>query len=429
MNAAETLDIFHDLIDSSEEVVEIRGPIYEQFHRRLQFEDWDDMPELLLVEGPAGGGKTWGLAAWVDGVCRKYPGTPVLVLREKRVDLTTSWMVTFEDEILDPDDPVARYVLDGPSRETRRVYYYPPDKRTGLQSTITVGGLNQWERFRSQQFLIIWIVEGSEASRSNVQGVVRALRPARLTRKARRQMRRLEKKQEAAFPKRLLIIDTNPDAWEHHLNQAAIKGVFHREVVLLKHNPCMWDYDQDVPSEEGAAYIRRLTQGTDGHVYERLVEGKWSSAEGAMFPMWNPRINSFSYRLDWVQGKWPVLTFTPAHPLLGESTQLVDIIGCVDWGTRNAGSLGIFGVDRQGRMFLLHEVYMTEKDIDWWAARAVEAFVRFRPTRIICDTDKADNIHLFNKSLHLARAGPAPPQEGDAALPPPGDHGREVGAP
>ncbi|MEL6908116.1 MAG: hypothetical protein AAFP22_22095, partial [Planctomycetota bacterium] len=148
--------------DVMPDVLEIRGEMYEQFHRRLDEDDWKGMPQATCVHGGAGGGKTLALSNFVDRCCRRYPGLSVLILRENFVDLATSWKRTFEEEVLDADDPYDQQILEGRDRDGRKVYTYPVDEETGLQSTITCGGMNMWERFRSTQFHIIHIVEGTE---------------------------------------------------------------------------------------------------------------------------------------------------------------------------------------------------------------------------------------------------------------------------
>lgn len=394
----EALEMLRELVpDEVPDVVEIRGGLYEEFHRMIDTGDWSNAANAYLVEGAAGGGKSFALAHFVYRLCREYPGTNILVLRDKRVDLTTSWMKTWEEEILDPDDPYDAFILKGPSREGRRSYKCPPCPVTGLQSEITIGGLNMWERYRSTQFDVIHLVEGSEASKANIQGIFRAMRKQKKRGFTRRALKYVQR-----IPKRFVMIDTNPDAEEHHLNVAAKAGKFRRIKVTIHDNPLFWNRHKDEPTRDGADYLDLLEQGTDGYVYERLVLGIWSTAQGAMFEMWDPRVHCFQARLIWDGSDWPLLEFERDHPLMGESVELVDIIGAIDWGTRNAGALLVFGVDREARMYLLHEVYHAEKDIDWWAKEAVDAWLTYRVTKIVCDTDKPDNISTLNKAMHRA---------------------------
>ena len=398
MSAIESLEMLHALVpDEAPDAVEIRGGLYDEFHRMIETGDWSNAANAYLVEGAAGGGKTFGLGHFEYRLCREYPGTNGLVLRDKRVDLSTSWQKTWEEEILDPDDPYDAFILQGPSREGRKSYKFPPCPITGLQSEIVLGGMNMWERYRSTQFDWIHGVEGSEMSRSNTMGIYRALRPQKKRGFSRRRSKYVQR-----IPHRFLFIDTNPDAEEHHLNVWANEGKFRRIKVTIRDNPLFWDRGKDEPTEEGRRYLNLLNQGTDGYVYERLVLGIWSTAVGAMFQMWDPRTHMFQHRLIWDGGDWPILEFEPAHPLCGESVELVDIIGAVDWGTRNAGALVVFGIDREARMYLLHEVYHAEKDIDWWANEAVEAWLTYRMTKIVCDTDKPDNIVTLNRAMHRA---------------------------
>ena len=55
-------------------------------------------PEIL-IEGPAGTGKTRAIAEYIDSVCMENPGVRILVLRNVRADLAESVLVTFEKEV------------------------------------------------------------------------------------------------------------------------------------------------------------------------------------------------------------------------------------------------------------------------------------------------------------------------------------------
>ncbi|MEL6904622.1 MAG: hypothetical protein AAFP22_04410, partial [Planctomycetota bacterium] len=242
-------------------------------------------------------------------------------------------------------------------------------------------------------------VEGTEVSKFNTQGVVRALRPQR-----KRGLLKQKRSSKAKIPFRpFLVIDTNPDAEDHHLNVWMKQGRMADVQVTIKDNPLFWDRATDSPTKDGRDYLGLLTNNTDGHVHDRLVRNLWTTAVGAIFTMWDPRVSLFQGRFvrdDEVELRMIQLAFE--HPVLPAEVELVDVIAAQDWGTRNAGAFLVFGVDREARLYLLHEVYHTQRDIDWWADHAVRATLTFGISAIVCDTDKPDNIVLYNRALHRA---------------------------
>jgi len=56
-------------------------------------------PEVL-IEGPAGTGKTLSVLEYVNYLCEEYAGIRVLIFRATRASMNESVLVTFEDEVL-----------------------------------------------------------------------------------------------------------------------------------------------------------------------------------------------------------------------------------------------------------------------------------------------------------------------------------------
>ena len=83
---------------------------------------WSLQPNELLLEGPAGTGKTRALLEWVNYLCEKYAGIRVLMLRQTRESLTESVLVEWESEVLWPGHPA---IHGSSSRNTRQNYHYP----------------------------------------------------------------------------------------------------------------------------------------------------------------------------------------------------------------------------------------------------------------------------------------------------------------
>lgn len=380
------------------EVVEFRGGVWREFLSRLDADDWIGMDDEYLVVGGAGTGKTTSLAFFVHGMCRRFPGAKWLVLRENRVDLNESFMETFEEEVLDPRDPLDSYVLMNggrkrPVRESRRHYLYPRDRRTGRESRIVLGGMDQWERFRSTRWDGILIIEATEVSKENIEGIQRAMRPQR---------KRPQHDVYQAQPVRPLIMETNPDGPEHHLKKRADRGVCKLVETTIRDNPTFWNRYTNEATPEGAAYIARMTRGTSGHVYRRLVLNEWAGAVGGIFEMWSRQTHVVSGRVEKGDSETPDrIVFDPPHPVLGTSVEVVSYVGGFDIGLRNAGALGVWAFDTANRCYLVHEVYEPERGIEWWAERVVEAYEEYPMKALACDHNWYF-INRFNEELHRA---------------------------
>jgi phage terminase large subunit len=61
-------------------------------------------PEVL-IEGPAGTGKTRAVLEYVNYLCENNDNIRVLMFRKTRASMTESVLVTYEDEVLWPGHP------------------------------------------------------------------------------------------------------------------------------------------------------------------------------------------------------------------------------------------------------------------------------------------------------------------------------------
>src|SRR4051812_42143326 len=85
----------------------------------------------VLIEGPAGTGKSIAAMQKMHVAALKYPGMRGLVVRQTRESLTESVLVTYETKILPEHSPIA----GGASRASRQSYIYPNG------STLVIGGI------------------------------------------------------------------------------------------------------------------------------------------------------------------------------------------------------------------------------------------------------------------------------------------------
>lgn len=214
------------------------------------------MPKELLVVGPAGTGKTFGVLDVLHCLCRDNSNLRVLVARATRAALTESVLVTYEQEIL-PLDGMEALAADS-IRRVRQSYRYPSG------SEIVLGGLDNPARVLSTAWDIVYINEVIEATEEAWQTL-------------RSRMNRPGRRSRFGY----LIGDTNPGDPSHWLRKRIDQA---RKVVewVTPHeaNPAM--FDGRGWTEDGVRYLETLDSLTGTH-RKRLRDGLWAAGEGAWF--------------------------------------------------------------------------------------------------------------------------------------------------
>jgi len=61
------------------------------------------------------------------------------------------------------------------------------------------------------------------------------------------------------------------------------------------------------------------------------------------------------------------------------------VVAGVDWGWTNPGTIQVYAQDHDGRLYLIYEVYQTQRTDDWWVERGKELKGRFGIELWICD--------------------------------------------
>lgn len=252
-------------------------------------------PEILL-EGPAGTGKTRAILEKINLCCETWPKTRALVCRDTRTSLTESVLVTMERDILWTGHPA---MSGDASRSNRHSYDYPN------KSTIVCGGLDHPERLYSTEWDLVYVAEATEITEDSWEKFARAMR-------------------NHAMPYQQQIADCNPSAPGHWLNQRCNAGRMKRLVSKHEDNPSV--------TPDYLAGLRRLT----GHRRSRLYEGLWVAAEGSVFPEFSAREHVMS-PFD-IPSHWPLF------------------VG-VDPGYDHPCAVLWFAVGEQDQIYIIDEVY------------------------------------------------------------------------
>jgi phage terminase large subunit len=139
----------------------------------------------------------------------------------------------------------------------------------------------------------------------------------------------------------------------------------------------LWDHRLQEWTDRGESYIATLDRLT-GVRYKRLRLGLWVAAEGQVYDAWDPAIHIVN------------------RAEVADSLRTAWHIGAVDWGWTNPGTIQIWAVDSDGRMYLVVEHYHTRKPVDsWWIPRALQLDERYQVRQWVCDPAEPAYIAQF----------------------------------
>jgi len=300
-------------------------------------------PPRVLVEGPAGTGKTRAIAEFLYETAERYPWTRILVVRKFRADLRDGWQKTFETQVLWPEHPLVRQEGYGQGEHRSRYVF-----ENG--SEIVLGHMDDPQRWYSSEWDIVYWNEAVESRKDVWEKLGRAVR------KGDRPTR---------CPFGIQMGDTNPDTPRHHLNLACNEGRVERIRTRHEDNPRC--------SEEDLERLRAMS-GADRR---RLYLGEWCDNEGRIIDTFDQDRHVLG--IDEIPG----MAFHVAGLDFGRTQALV-VLGYPEYG---------------GPAYVVREVYRYDEHQDWWAAKVHDIIEEFRPVRVIADSANHRDIVFLNSRL------------------------------
>jgi phage terminase large subunit len=313
-------------------------------------------PEVIL-DGPAGTGKSRGVLEKVHICLQKYEGARGLLARKTRASLTQTAMVTFEQHVL----PLSAGVK---FNSTAQEYRYPNG------SILAVAGLDKPEKIMSSEFDIIAIPEATETTENDIDMLTTRLR-------------------NGVMPYQQLIGDCNPQSPKHFLKTREKRGVLKMFPSKHEENPILFDQRTGEITPRGIAYLSKLDNLT-GIRKLRLRKGLWVQAEGIVYENYNPEIhliNRYDIPREW-RRFWTV-----------------------DFGYVNPFVWQAWALTPDNVLIRYHEIYMTKRlvedhakdilntvgyeyDVKTKTRRKIRDDAEPLPEKIICDHDAEDRATL-----------------------------------
>lgn len=177
----------------------------------------------------------------------------------------------------------------------------------------------------------------------------------------------------------MIIVDTNPDSPEHYLYKNYISIPFDerkQKGILTYH----WELD-DNPFLNAQVRENIKNSTPSGVFYDRKIKGLWVTAEGIVYADFNKKIHVIDD--DKIPGR----------------KDFVRYFCGVDWGYEHKGAIVLFGVTKDGNIYILRVIAATHMLIDWWKEQALGIIKEYGyGIKFYCDSARPDNISEFRKA-------------------------------
>lgn len=314
-----------------------------------------DRSEELVLDGPAGTGKTRGLIEKVHLVLLNHPGAKALMARKTLAALKGSALQTYQRLVLHPGDRVSFY--GGNAVE-------PPQFRYPNGSRLYMGGMDDPAKVMSSEYDLAYVNEATELAQSEWESLTTRLR-------------------NGAVPYQQMLGDCNPDAPMHWLKRRAESGRLRMLPSRHEDNPLLWDAARGEWTTVGLLYIGKLDALT-GVRKERLRFGRWAAAEGLVYDGWDRQRHVV-----------PRFEATEDNPR-GDPPRSWPRYLAVDFGYTNPFCCQWWAEDADGRLYRYRELYMTGRLVEDHA-ETIRAAGLDGVRAIVCDHDAEDRATLARK--------------------------------
>jgi hypothetical protein len=336
----------------------------------------DKDPRGCLVEGGAGTGKTFAMQAVMHMDCLENPGARWVMARKTRESMTTTVLEEpWESDVI-KDSLIAGTVrIEGGTH--RKAYRYSNG------SSVYPTGIDDVSKVMSGGFRGICIHEVTGAQGAGAEGISERQYQYLLTRLGRK-------------ARGFMLLDCNPAAADHWANRWAHEGRLRRFLSRHQHNP-LYATAHDLEdgrtryewTELGREYLQNLMQLV-GPQRARLLDHKWSTAAGLVFPEWDPEVHMVTRARAEEITNWDFAWMSQ------------------DWGWNAPGCLQLWAATTDGIIYRLWEVMYRYQKASWWADRVVELarwaeeHLHVGIRSIECGHEKEESVGDYNDWLRKA---------------------------
>lgn len=368
----------------------LRGPVAD-LYLALSEERWDDIAHENCLWGGAGTGKSFQWLASLVLLCmdRRRGGLRILWCRKTRKAITQSSLVTLRKVYEAIGIPWNE--KPAPKDRQEETYHTP----AGVNKIVWCGLDSPMNAFSAEYDIVVFEEMLQIGIATYEMASIRCLR-------------------NFAIPVQFVVGITNPGSkagWIY-------KRMFGKNPRLkslrttIYDNPAYYDVETESMSDRGASYVGGMEGSYTGNRKLKMLRGEWVSEEGAILDNYEEEVHGFSGDVIIDRHRAPRIVLSTPHETLDDLIRLEWTFGSVDHGFVNAGVVLIWGVDTEGRLYLLEEVYHTRRDRDWWARSIVTLAGKYRCRCFVTDHDPERHEH-WNKQIRLELPDLAHPADGE----------------
>lgn len=307
----------------------------------------------LIVSGPAETGKTRAALEKLNRLLWKYPKSQAVMVRKRYTDMPGSCIQTWENKVLgdrlSDTGPITKYGSEKP-----QFYDYPNKSR------LWVGGLDKPGKVLSSERDFIYVNQAEELDLTDWETLT-----TRATGRA------------GNAPYAQVFGDCNPGPDTHWILDRYRDGKLSLVHSNHEDNPTLFDPATGLITSQGVITLGVLDNLT-GLRHSRLRLGQWVSAEGVVYPDYDPAIHlvdPFEIPTDWQRFR------------------------CVDFGLVHPFVCGWYAVDGDGRLYLYRQIYMTGRTVYTHAGQIKTLTGNERIVTTICDHDAEDRQTLAENGI------------------------------
>jgi phage terminase large subunit len=276
-------------------------------------------------------------------IALKYANCRIIILRSVRAWLTQSALVTWEQNVLMPNDTIPDRI-----RASHRAEYRFPNG-----SVVVVAGLDDVQKAMSAEFDIAYIQESTEISEETFEIIRNRLRWAHV-------------------PYQQLLMDCNPTYPNHWIKKLIDANKITHFQMFHKDNPAFWDQDRQCWTPRGKHYVETVLESLTGTRRARLKDGRWVQAEGVVYDEWSPELHLIEpFEIPPTWERYLSIDFGYNHPLV------------IQW----------WAIDEDGGLYMYREIFKTHlmvQDAATWVVRETSEAREPPANFAICDHDRED---------------------------------------
>lgn len=319
-------------------------------------EFWRYKGQETILWGSYETGKTIAALSKLHALLVKYPNSRAFMTRGTYKSLLSTAIVTYENKILPvkPSDPKSAIVKYGGSKPEH--YDYPNG------SHLLIVGMDNPDKLLSGEFDYGYVNQAEEITLGDWETLI-----GRCTGRA------------GNAPYTQVMGDCNPSIPTHWiLHRASLKLFEQRH----EHNPNLYNQETGEVTEQGKKSLSILSSLT-GIRKKRGYQGIWASNEGVVYEGFDKGIHVIA------RDKVP---------------EIVSWYLAIDFGYTNPFVCQLWGLDRDGRLYLWSEIYYTKRTVNAHAPK-IKAMIGNRyVTARIADHDAEDRATLTEHGLDTEAA-------------------------